>query len=819
MKLFFWIRWAWRDLKLRWRQVLTIAVIIALGTGIFAGLGGQESWRIESKDLSYSYLDFHDLRIRMAAGSMVDKDLAVQSLKEIEGVKSVDPRIIADILVDASNRDDKILVRGRLVGVNPREGGPKVDRIHIFEGEFWSEGSTDEAVLDMKFANYHGLEIGDNITLIGGRQLSVTGLGVSPEYFQIIPEHTGFSVQGEKNLAIIYVPLPIVWETQGQSGKINELRIVFEEGSNPDSVRGKIEQRMASIFPDTGISISRGDEDPVHVLLYTDAEEDQEMLNLIAFFFLLGAALAAFNLAGRIVESQRRQIGIGMAMGTPRRLLAFRPLLVGLQIALIGTLLGFPLGFLFTRLFGYIMTEFVPMPLYAGSLIDPKTFILAALLGIAMPVTATLLPVLKAIRSVPLDALHGHLAAKNSGLNRLLKGKSLTGRTFSRMPVKNVLRSPKRTILTVVAVAVSIALLFLFLGLLDTFRSTLDQVGNAMVHKNPDRVMITLNRVYGTDHEIINELSEIKSDDKKSLFKIAEPSLNTGGVLIGDKKEIGIMIEFIPPESEIWEPNMLSGSWEDTILESGIVISQKASEDLGADIGDTIVLEHPYREGPFSFRNEQTSLIVAGIHDSPVRGLAYLNMDDAGIMGMEDICNTLIVVPEEGISLDQIRTVLFDLPGVMAVDPVSEIIEAFDELLNLFISVMRVMQLVVLIIAFLIAFNSTSINLDDRIREVATMFAYGVKPRTVLWIQIGENAILGFIGTLLGGITGWIILNQMMAARMEVMLEEIQLLVSISPLSLVLAVLLGIGVVALTPVISLRKLKKIDIPSTLRVME
>ena len=33
-----WLRWSWRDLRARWLQVLAIAMVIALGTGSYAGL-------------------------------------------------------------------------------------------------------------------------------------------------------------------------------------------------------------------------------------------------------------------------------------------------------------------------------------------------------------------------------------------------------------------------------------------------------------------------------------------------------------------------------------------------------------------------------------------------------------------------------------------------------------------------------------------------------------------------------------------------------------------------------------------------------------
>jgi hypothetical protein len=57
----------------------------------------------------------------------------------------------------------------------------------------------------------------------------------------------------------------------------------------------------------------------------------------------------------RTVEAQRREIGIGMALGVPRRTLALRPLLLGTQIALLGVLLGVPVGIAGNAALGSVM--------------------------------------------------------------------------------------------------------------------------------------------------------------------------------------------------------------------------------------------------------------------------------------------------------------------------------------------------------------------------------------------------------------------------------------------------------------------------------
>jgi putative ABC transport system permease protein len=137
----------------------------------------------------------------------------------------------------------------------------------------------------------------------------------------------------------------------------------------------------------------------------------------------------------------------------------------------------------------------------------------------------------------------------------------------------------------------------------------------------------------------------------------------------------------------------------------------------------------------------------------------------------------------------------------------------------LFGQFLRVVQVVVLVLAFLIAFNSTSINVDERVREIATMFAFGLPIRTVTRMQIIENMLIGIMGTLVGIVLGWLTLQAFIGTRLEEQLEDINFIAAVEPTTILISAILGVLVVALTPLLSIRKMSKMDIPSTLRVME
>ena len=58
------LRWALRDARARWVQVAGIALMIAIGTGMFAGLSSVTQWRFASNDASLALTNMYDIRAR-----------------------------------------------------------------------------------------------------------------------------------------------------------------------------------------------------------------------------------------------------------------------------------------------------------------------------------------------------------------------------------------------------------------------------------------------------------------------------------------------------------------------------------------------------------------------------------------------------------------------------------------------------------------------------------------------------------------------------------------------------------------------------------
>lgn len=813
-RLRFWLRWSRRDLRDRWLQVAAIALIIALGTGVYAGLGSSSPWREKSYDDSYALLNMYDLRVQFTEGNYVEEgDLlaALQTIDHAAWIEAIEPRLLTPTLVDVSTPDDNIVVPGRIMGMNMADGGPQVNGIYLNEGRRLNEedAAQNRAILEYHFGKYYDLPAQGTVRISGDVSLDYVGLGMTPEYFTVISDEIGFN--DEANFAVLMVPLETAQTLAGHPGSVNDVVLTLTDDADRSIIQHEIEAALHSELTHVGFSFMEPEDDAAYNMLYGDIDSDNQMFMLIAYLFLAGAAFGTFNLATRIVEAQRRQIGINMALGTPPYLIAVRPLLVGAQIALLGAVFGLGIGWLIGRGFAAMMTDMIPLPIFKTPF-QVGIYAEAALLGIALPLIATVYPVWRAVRVAPIDAIKtGYLASRGSGLVPLLSRIPLPGKSFTQMPLRNLLRAPRRTLLTLLGVAMAITTLIAMMGMFDSFLATIDDGEEEFLQDHPDRIVVSLDTFYPVESESVQAIQAAP------VLSMAEPVIKLGGELIHKGETIEVSIELLDMDSELWAPTLDEGEMQSGT--TGILIAQKAADDLGVDVGDTITFKHPQREGLFAYRMVETEIKIAGIHASPLRFLTYMDITQADMMGLGGLANMLYVDPAAGVSEGDVQRALFQQSGVASVKSASALTQVFKDLMELFLGFMGIVVIAVLALAFLIAFNSTSINVDERAREIATMFAFGLPVRTVTRMTMIENLITGVLGTLAGLGLGFLALLWMMGSRITTMMPDVGMTITLYTQTLILAVILGVVVVTLTPLLSIRKLARMDLPSTLRVME
>lgn len=823
------LRWSGRDLRARWLQVAAIALIIALGSGLYSGLSSTTRWRQMSYDRSFEQLQLHDLRVSLSAGTHLPATAlseAARAIPHAEWIRAAAPRLIVSTQVDASTRGETILVPGRIVGADPAEAGPPVDALVAKVGRVLDEKDTgtDRAVLDFHFAKHYGLAVDRPIVVSGNHSLAVVGQVLAPEYVVVTGDDG--NLLGEANFAVVFASLETAQRLAGQPGMANDLAITLKSGADVGTIRRELSAAFGARFPGVGIKLLDRHDDRQFRLLYDNLDNDQRFFDIFAVLVLLAASFSAFNLTSRMVEAQRREIGIGMALGANPRRLAVRPFLAGLEIAVLGVISGVGFGLFIGWLMTSVMRDIMPLPTWHFPF-QAGLFAQGAVLGIAMPMAATLFPIWRAVRVPPVAAI------RSSALNRhghvpILARIPVPGRTTTQLPVRNLLRSPRRTLLTAFGLAAAISVVIALVGMIDSLVATIDRVDAEMLKENPRRFNVTLDGFVPESAETVGDIAALP------VVASASPTLQVGGTLShgADRAPIDVMIQMLDLQTESatrgTAPGRASadGLWSPTVQDfhspdglPGIVITEKAAKDLAAPPGTIISLRHPRRSGLTSYEFVDSPVRIIGTNPIPMRFFAYMDRRDASLMGLKGITNSVAVTVDPDVSSGKATRTLFEMPGVGSVQPVDAFTESVREELGGILGILAIVEGTVLLLALLIAFNAASINADERARDHATMFAFGVRTRTVTRMAVIESMLVGLLATVLGVVFGWLLLNWLIGALLPESYPDLGIVASLSWTTVLSAVALGVVAAAAAPLLMIRKLLRMDIPSTLRVSD
>ncbi len=490
-RLVFWLRWSARDLRDRWLLVVAIAATIAIGTGLYASLGSMQAWRTNSTTQSLALLKAHDVRLSLADGSYATPaqlSTLLDGIAHRDSVAGVQVRLVLATRVDASTGNRTIVVPGQLVGM--LRGDPAVDRLQIRSGHGLTSADEGRPVAEIEyhFAKHYNLPIPGTVKVADGRELEVLGSALSPDTLIVFSPMGDF--MAEANYATVFMPLATAGEISGHPGMANELVVLLSDPSLAPIVRHELQAAAASALPNLGATTTIAGDEPVRRWLEKDANNDASFFTLFAWLMLGGAAFAAFNLTTRIVESQRRQIGIGLALGLPARTLALRPLAVAAEIALLGVAFGVGIGLLLDLALKVVFESMLPMPVFETPL-QIEVFARAAAVGFVLPFAASFYPIWRAVRSRPVDAIRtGYLAARRPGLARFARRLPLP--SLVRHPLSNVLRTPRRTLLTALGIAAAITAMIGTVGMLDTFNVGIDRGRTELIGGSPNRIAVGL---------------------------------------------------------------------------------------------------------------------------------------------------------------------------------------------------------------------------------------------------------------------------------------------------------------------------------------
>lgn len=541
--------------------------------------------------------------------------------------------------------------------------------------------------------------------------------------------------------------------------------------------------------------------------LNSNIDKVESIAKVFPFFFFLVAALVSLTTMTRMVEDERLQIGTMKALGYSRGTIMGKYIVYALTASVLGSVVGFAIGYrLFPAVIWNCYTMMYVMPGFRYLLIWPYA------LGTSGAVIAFILIATIAVCSSTLREKPAQLMlpkAPDPGKRVLLE--RITP-IWSRMKfthkvtARNLFRYKKRLAMTVIGVAGCTALLVTGFGLRDSFSAVASrQYGSIFTY---DTLAVLTGDSPLQDEDLVSLLGDKSTVSGSASVSYQSVTAKSGG------HELEIYT-FIPEKC-----SDLSGfvdlhvrqSGKPITFESGsVVMTEKASELLGLRVGDSFTLEDSDgKTGAFT---------LSGISENYVSNFVF--MDSAtysSAMSATPEMNALTVKlaaddPDSVSAFDKAAFSTGAVAGVINANDTRNTVESEIDKINYIVVVVIICAA---LLAFVVLYNLTNINIEERVKEIATLKVLGFTDRETRSYVSRESIILTAIGCAFGLVLG-IFLHRYVMGQAE--MDIIMFGRSVYPMSFVYSAALTMAFGFLVDFILGGKLRKISMVESMKAPE
>lgn len=357
------------------RTLVTVGVIAAVAAAFLA----TQSTRNSVDRAIDEAFDTYSTDIWVWFGEPVTNDLS-KHLKTVPGVRTAEAWTLTNCWTNG--------VQARLWGL---DAGTQLYKPRVQQGRWFRRDETDAIVISAELAASQDIRVGDQISVevsTGERTFRVVGIALDNSIF------LGSTLAGK-----IFAPREVVTRMLQRQGVADffAVGLTSKDTATVDRTIAEVERRFRSLRPGAQPA-------------YTDVESARQASRLLTLALVTMVLLVALigiigivNTLGLNVLERRREIGVLRAIGASNRSLL--QIFVGEGLAmgaigwLVGLILGYPLGQLFTHLMESVLFQI-------DFVFSPAIVLASLLFTLVLASTASFGPALAAARMPAQQSLH-----------------------------------------------------------------------------------------------------------------------------------------------------------------------------------------------------------------------------------------------------------------------------------------------------------------------------------------------------------------------------------------------------------------------------
>lgn len=485
---------------------------------------------------------------------------------------------------------------------------------------------------------------------------------------------------------------------------------------------------------------------------YSEYRENAKRLSSIAtvfpvFFFLI-AALVCLTTMTRMVDEKRGEIGALKALGYTNRDIALKYIFYAAFASIIGSVLGLVVGYhLFPTVIIDAYGSLYNLP--AGEVTYYTSYTVQSII---VALICTLLSALLVLRydlfNTPATLLRPK--APKVGKRILLERVSFIWRRLNfnqKVTARNLFRYKQRMFMTVIGIAGCMALMITGFGIRDSISDVVTLQFDKLWHY---QAIVTHDEDLTKEEQQKYEHALADLTVQPEALRIAQESYD---VVKKGQPSISVTVD-IPKQTDHLADFILFNDRKSgeryQLTDDGVIVSEKIAKLFSLREGDNLPLTN--NEGQVVQVKIKAIVENYAMHFVYMTPAYYQKVFGEKPKYQSDLLlfNDTLNQQEE----NKISEKLLTLPHVVNVTFLSETSSAMSDTIDSLNVVVWVLIISAALLAFIVLYNLTNINISERIRELSTIKVLGFYNKEVTMYIYRENNILTALGILLGGVVG-----------------------------------------------------------------
>lgn len=781
----------WRDLTRLRAQVVTIALVVAIGVAGFVGMFSVHESLKGSRDAFY-----RDNRLAEVFAHVKRAPVSLRErLAALPGVAEVKLDVVEDAQVDLPGVEPP--VTGRFIGVDLgrlHAGRQGLNALTLKRGRWPERDGVLEALVSDRFAAARQLNPGDSVyAILNGKRerVALVGTVASPEYV--------FASQGgapdDQSFGIWWIDATRMSDAFDMQGAFNQVALRLDAGPTVQPVIDAVDRLLEPY----GAIGATGRDKQLSAKIVEDELSQLKVMGTVLPSIFLAVAMFILNVVlSRQVATQRSQIAALKALGYSDGAIAWHYIQLALAIAGLGVLVGLGLSELIGRgMLGLYDEVFRFNGLTYGT--NPWLIVTSLFIAASAAALGTWTAIHAVVRLKPAQAMlpPAPPSFKPTLIERLGLGRLVS--TGAMMVIRNFERRPLRAALTVTGIALAVALQISGAFWMDAIAHIVD-----VQFRQVQQGDVLVNFQRPVPLSVVQDLKRLPGVMAAEPYRTESVRVRLHGrsedtALTGYQTDARLMRVVDEQRGAVPMPG------------HGVVLSALLARALGARVGDHVMLEFRL------WSQVHAEVEVVDIVHTLFGKLLYMNLEAMNALARDGdgVADAVLQIDPQAMSAfwaavkaAPLINAVFDKAGSMAAfnKTTSRNMGVFSGILTLFAVAMAVG----------IIYNAARISLSERAWELASLRVLGMTRAEVSVLLLAELGAELLLALPVGALLGWALATLMMQLMSS---DAIDFSVVIEPSTYASAALIVLGAGIASALLVRRQIDRLDLVAVLKVRE